>query len=72
MNANELSKKLELDYKTVRHHLKVLEKNSLISSMGKGYAKMYYISEFLEQHMDILDDIWVQIGKNKINKKRMV
>ena len=71
MNANEISKKLGLDYKTVRHHLKVLEKNSLVTSMGEGYAKMYFISELLEQNIECFHEIWEKIGKNKINKKEM-
>ena len=37
-NAHELSKLLHLDYKTIRHHLEVLEKNKLIISTGSGYG----------------------------------
>jgi len=71
MNANEIAKALNLDYKTVRHHLKILEKNSLVTSMGEGYAKMYFISELLEQNMKYFYEIWEKIGKNKIKKRRM-
>ncbi len=71
MNANELAKELDLDYKTVRHHLKILEKNSLVTSMGEGYAKVYFISELLEQNMKYFYEIWDKIGKNKIKKKEM-
>ena len=66
MNANELAKKLEMDYKTVRHHLKTLEKNSLVSSMGEGYGKVYFISELLEENLSNFQEIWEKIGKNKI------
>ncbi|HEC76260.1 MAG TPA: ArsR family transcriptional regulator [Thermoplasmatales archaeon] len=71
MNANELAKELELDYKTVRHHLRVLEKNSLITSMGEEYAKMYFISELLEENINYFYEIWEKIGKNKIKKREM-
>ena len=71
MNANELAKELDMDYKTVRHHLKILEKNSLISSMGEGYGKMYFISELLEENINYFNEIWERIGKNKINKGGM-
>ncbi|HHO57031.1 MAG TPA: ArsR family transcriptional regulator [Thermoplasmatales archaeon] len=71
MNANELSKKLDMDYKTVRHHLKILEKNSLISSMGEGYGKMYFISELLEENISHFREIWDKIGKNKIKEGGM-
>ena len=65
MNANELSKAIDMDYKTIRHHLKVLEKNSLVTSMGGDYAKMYFVSELLEQNMKVFYEIW-----ERINKKR--
>ena len=70
MNAHEIAEELNLDYKTVRHHLKVLEKNNLIASQGE-YGKLYFISDMLEANMEYFDEIWNEIGKNKINEKRM-
>ena len=66
-NANELSQNLSLEYKTVRHHLKVLEENSLITSVGGGYGKTYFPSEELEINKVIFNEIWDEIGK-KTNK----
>ena len=71
MNANELAKAIDMDYKTIRHHLKVLDKNSLVTSMGEGYAKMYFISELMEQDIECFYEIWEQIGKKNINKRRL-
>ena len=62
-NANELSKNLNLEYKTVRYHLKVLEENKLITSVGGGYGKTYFPSEELEQNKAIFNEIWDEIGK---------
>ena len=62
-NANELSKNLNLEYKTVRYHLKVLEENVLITSVGGGYGKTYFISENLEENKVIFYEIWDEIGK---------
>jgi predicted transcriptional regulator len=62
-NANELSKNLNLEYKTVRYHLKVLEENKLITSVGGGYGKTYFPSEELEQNKGIFNEIWDEIGK---------
>ena len=31
MNTNQLAKELGLDYKAIQHHIKILEKNNLIS-----------------------------------------
>ncbi len=70
MNAHEISEALGLDYKTVRHHLRVLEKNNLVSSEG-GYGKMYFLSEMMEANIEYFNEIWKEIGKNKINKRRM-
>jgi len=62
-NANELSKNLEVEYKTIRYHLKVLEENALITSVGGGYGKTYFPSEELEQNKSIFHEIWDKIGK---------
>ena len=66
-NANELASLLELDYKTIRHHLKILEKNHLVTSTGSGYGKMYFISDLMEKNEEYFWEIWSKIGKkNKI------
>lgn len=62
-NANDLSNVLNLDYKTIRHHLKVLEKNNLITSIGSSYGQMYFPSDLLEKNSDIFYEIWGKIGK---------
>jgi len=62
-NANELAKILELDYKTVRHHLKVLDKNQLVTYSGSGYGKIYFPSDLLENNLEFFNEIWNQIGK---------
>ena len=62
-NANELAKVLNLDYKTVRHHLDVLEKNNLATYTGAGYGKMYFPSDLLEKNVVYFDEIWGKIGK---------
>ncbi len=64
-NANQLAEVLELDYKTVRHHLDVLEENDMITSSGKKYAKMYFVSPLLEENFEVFEEIWEQIGKNQ-------
>ncbi|MCD6468510.1 MAG: winged helix-turn-helix transcriptional regulator [Thermoplasmata archaeon] len=68
-NAHELSQVLKLDYKTVRHHIEVLEKNRLITSMGADYGKVYFPSDLLEEHVDYFNEIWGKIGKKEIRRK---
>jgi predicted transcriptional regulator len=62
-NANELSKNLKVEYKTIRYHLKVLKENGLITSVGGGYGKTYFPSDELEQNKNLFDEIWDKIGK---------
>jgi predicted transcriptional regulator len=62
-NANELSTNLHLEYKTVRYHLKVLEDNKIIISVGGGYGKTYFPSDELVANKDVFVQIWDEIGK---------
>ncbi|RLF35043.1 MAG: ArsR family transcriptional regulator [Thermoplasmata archaeon] len=62
-NANDLANVLNLDYKTVRHHLRVLEKNNMVTYTGKGYGQMYFPSDLLENNIVFFDEIWSKIGK---------
>ncbi|HYY71952.1 MAG TPA: winged helix-turn-helix domain-containing protein, partial [Nitrososphaeraceae archaeon] len=34
LNINKISEELQLDYKTIQHHMRILEKNNLITKMG--------------------------------------
>ncbi len=57
MNANQLSKRLELDYKTFEHHLNLLRENQVVTTMGEGYGKTYFLSDQMEDNYDELKDI---------------
>ena len=64
-NTNKISEILKLDYKTVRHHLKVLDKNKLIYAIEKEkYGAVYFLSENMEANIQIFNDIWDKIGPN--------
>jgi DNA-binding transcriptional ArsR family regulator len=69
MNANRLSGLLGLDYRTIRHHLGILEKNGLITSMGETYGMMYFLSSELEENFEVFDEIWNKIGKTLKRKE---
>ena len=63
-NANQLTKRLNLDYKTIRHHLKVLEENSIITIMNrKKYGAVYFLSTEMERNYGYFQEIWGQIGE---------
>ncbi len=67
LNANQLGNRLEVDYRTIRHHLEVLEKNAMITSMGERYGKMYFLSQDLEEYYGDFEEIWVRIGNKSKN-----
>ena len=63
-NANRIAEMLKLDYKTVRHHIDVLEKNNVITAINKGnYGAVYFLSEPMQASIKIFDGIWAQFGK---------
>jgi DNA-binding transcriptional ArsR family regulator len=56
-NAHQLSDGLRLDYRTVRHHLKLLEANGAVSRpVGDAYAAPYELSPYLAEHFQELRD----------------
>jgi predicted transcriptional regulator len=57
-NANQIAEKLNLDYKTVRHHIKVLEDNNIIVSSGDKYGTLYFLSSDMENNLDVFEEIW--------------
>ncbi len=68
-NANQLAELLHVDYKTVQHHVRVLEENGLIAPSEKGvYGAVLFLTPKMEEALPILDEIWSRIGKTKINK----
>ena len=63
-NANKIAEILKLDYKTIRHHLEVLEKNNIIVAENKGnYGAVYFLSELMKSNLKYFDEIWAQFGK---------
>ena len=67
LNINRMAEVLKLDYKAVQHHVDVLEKNNLVSRMGKKYGIMYFVSNYLESNMDTFNEIISKINKSKVN-----
>ncbi|HXW03420.1 MAG TPA: winged helix-turn-helix domain-containing protein [Nitrosarchaeum sp.] len=65
LNTNQLSKKLGFDYKAIQHHIKVLEKNNMITKVGEKYSVMYFISTFLETSMETFEEIEGKLDKSK-------
>lgn len=62
-NANQLATLLQMDYKTMRHHLEVLEKNKILTSVGDRYGATYFLSQVMEDNYFLFEAIVKKIGK---------
>lgn len=57
MNTNQLSNELDLNYKTVQHHLEVLEENNIVTTQGDDYGKLYFLTDRMTNNLDILEEV---------------
>jgi DNA-binding transcriptional ArsR family regulator len=62
-NANQLANLLEMDYRTIRHHLDVLERNRLITTAGEGYGVTYFLSQPMEDNYAVFEEIVKRIWR---------
>lgn len=64
-NPNRISEKLTLDYKTVQHHIRMLEENGIIVASSKGtYGAVYFLTPFFERHFDTIKAMWARFGQS--------
>ncbi len=68
-NTHQLSKELDLDYKAIQHHMKVLEKNNMISKIGEKYGAIFHLSTFLEINIGALDEAIDKLDRKMNHKK---
>ena len=69
-NTHQLAKKLDLDYKAVQHHMKVLEKNNMVSKIGEKYGAIFHLSNFLEINIGALDEAIEKLDR-KLNHEKV-
>lgn len=65
LNAHQLAKSLELNYRAIQHHISVLEKNNLVSHIGEKYGTTYFLSNFLEINIQVFDHIIADLLRGK-------
>jgi len=64
-NPNKISEKLGLDYKTVQHHIKMLEENEVIVSSSKGtYGAVYFLTPYFEKYFESVKGMWARFGQS--------
>jgi len=56
-NAQQLARELDLDYTTIRHHLRVLTENRLIESSGPHYGQVYSVAPNVEARWEEIERI---------------
>lgn len=60
-NANQLAEDLDISYKTVRHHLDVLEENGVVQSSDEDYGAVYLPTERARDHWATVEEIIDQV-----------
>jgi DNA-binding transcriptional ArsR family regulator len=69
-NANQLANLLKMDYRTIRHHLKILQKNRIITSAGNGYGTTYFLSPEMEENYGMFEEILNKLWKKQKREKK--
>lgn len=64
LNAHKISTTLNLDHKTVAHHIKILSKNELVKKAEKDYGAEYELSDLMKENHNTLEEILEKIGAN--------
>jgi DNA-binding transcriptional ArsR family regulator len=64
-NANQLADDLDLAYKTVRHHLDVLEDNDIVRSPNDDYGAVYLPTDRVRNNWGTVENITDQIEVNE-------
>lgn len=63
-NINQLASELQLQYKAVQHHIRILVGSSLVVSSGEKYGTVYMPSPWFEGHFDMFEQICAKLGFN--------
>lgn len=62
-NAHRLAEEMELDYRTVRHHLRLLEQAGAVARpVGALYAAPYEISGYFAAHPEFIAEFRNQLS----------
>jgi DNA-binding transcriptional ArsR family regulator len=61
-NLNQLAKLIGVDYRSVQHHMTVLQKNNLVLSAGQRYGVVYSIHPYLDHHFTTFEQVCRELG----------
>jgi DNA-binding transcriptional ArsR family regulator len=68
-NTNQLDTQLKKSYKSISHHLAVLEKHKLVIPMGDNYGTTYFLSQTMEENYALFQEITNTKKTIKIEQK---
>jgi hypothetical protein len=61
-NMNQLATELDLQYKSIQHHMKILAGSSLVAPSGEGYGAVFILTPWFEAHFDAFVQICSKLG----------
>ena len=67
-NINQLANDLQLQYKAVQHHVRVLVSSSLLVPSGERYGTIFMLNPWFELHTEIFEEVCEKIGFKKLVK----
>lgn len=56
-NPNQLAEALGMDYTTIRHHLRVLEENNVVTASSDDYGAVYLLTDQVRANWDTVEAI---------------
>jgi len=56
-NINQLATELDLQYKAVQHHIRILVGSSILAPSGQGYGAVYLFTQWFEHHFQQFEQI---------------
>jgi predicted transcriptional regulator len=56
-NLNQLASKLNLEYRSIQHHINILKKNAIVLTEGEKYGLTYFLTPWIEAHYDTFLEI---------------
>ncbi len=71
-NANQLATQLKVDYKTIRHHLTILQKNRIVIPVGTHYSTVYFLSQPMEENYALFEQMACKMTEAKKRTMRLM
>ena len=69
-NVNQLADALDVHYRVAEHHIRILERNRIVTASGAKYGRLYFLSPEMEVHIHIFDEVWKKIQPAELEMKK--